>query len=124
MGTRSSMSRRCDTSVSSRATRRTSLRAVEPMRVLATAPLRGPGLDHLRSIAEVIEDSWLAHSPIRLYDAKGLAERLTEEGTNVVICEADRCSGPVMDLELVAICSTRGAPDNVDIPAATAKGIP
>jgi D-3-phosphoglycerate dehydrogenase len=72
----------------------------------------------------LIEDSWLAHSPFRIYDATGLAERITAEGVNVVICEADRCTGPVMDLDLVAICSTRGEPDNVDVPAATARKIP
>jgi D-3-phosphoglycerate dehydrogenase len=42
----------------------------------------------------------------------------------VLICEADRCAGPVLDLPLLAIGSTRGDPTNVDLAAATAKGIP
>jgi D-3-phosphoglycerate dehydrogenase len=100
------------------------LSAVERLRVLATAPLRGPGLDRLTAIADVVEDPWLAHEPVRLYDADGLAERLAAEKADVVICEADRCAGPVLDLPLVAIGATRGNPDNVDVAAATARGIP
>jgi D-3-phosphoglycerate dehydrogenase len=42
----------------------------------------------------------------------------------VVICEADLCSGPVLDLPLEAIGSTRGDPTNVDVAGATARGIP
>ena len=41
-----------------------------------------------------------------------------------MICEADSCSGPVLDLPLVAIGSTRGDPTNVDLVGATAAGIP
>lgn len=41
-----------------------------------------------------------------------------------MVCEADSCSGPVLDRPLVAIGSTRGDPTNVDLPGATAKGIP
>ena len=92
--------------------------------MLATAPLRGPGLDRLAEIADVVQDPWLAHQPVRLYDADGLAARLTAEKADVVICEADRCAGPVLDLPLVAIGATRGNPDNVDLEAATARGIP
>jgi D-3-phosphoglycerate dehydrogenase len=103
---------------------RASLQGVERLRVLATAPLRGPGIERLRVIADVLEDSWLAHNPFRLYGADDLAERLAKEEANVVICEADRCAGPVLDLDLVAVCSTRGNPDNVDVAAATARGIP
>ncbi len=40
------------------------------------------------------------------------------------MCEADRCAGPVLDLPLRAIGSTRGDPTNVDVAAATSKGIP
>jgi len=41
-----------------------------------------------------------------------------------VICEADECRGPVLELPLRAICSTRGDPTNVDVAGATAHGIP
>jgi D-3-phosphoglycerate dehydrogenase len=92
--------------------------------ILSTAPLRGPGLDALRALGEVIVDPWIEHEPLRLYDADGLAARAAAEGATVLICEADRCAGPVLDLPLLAIGSTRGDPTNVDLPGATAKGIP
>jgi D-3-phosphoglycerate dehydrogenase len=96
------------------------------MRILATAPLRGPGLELLRSMGEVVEEPWITgpSSPMRLLDADALAARLAEVGADVVIAEADSCTGPVLDLPLVAICSTRGDPTNVDVAGATARGIP
>jgi D-3-phosphoglycerate dehydrogenase len=92
--------------------------------ILATAPLRGPGLDILRSLGDVIEDSWISESTMRLLNAEQLAARITEVGATIVICEADKCAGPVFETGLVAIASTRGDPTNVDVPAATAAGIP
>lgn len=93
-------------------------------RVLATAPLRGPGLEKLRAVADVVLDSWIDQTPFRIYGAQQLAERIETEGADVVIVEADECRGPVLDLPLRAIGSTRGDPNNVDLDAATAKGIP
>ena len=97
-----------------------------PTRILATAPLRGPGRDRLRALAEVVEEPWIAGptEPIRLLGAEQLAARSTELGADVVICEADSVKGPVLDLPLVAVGSTRGDPTNVDVDGATAKGIP
>jgi D-3-phosphoglycerate dehydrogenase len=92
--------------------------------ILSTAPLRGPGLDVLRSLGEVVLDPWIDHQPLRLYNADQLAARITEVGASVVICEADSCKGAVLDLGLEAIGSTRGDPTNVDVAGATAKGIP
>ena len=92
--------------------------------ILATAPLRGPGLDALRGLGEVILDPWIDHQPLRLYNSEQLAARAREVGASVLICEADSCKGPVLDLPLEAIGSTRGDPTNVDVEGATAKGIP
>jgi len=92
--------------------------------IFSTAPLRGPGLDQLRELGEVILDPWIDHQPLRLYDEEQLAERAREVGATVLICEADKCAGAVLDLPLVAIGSTRGDPTNVDLAGATAKGIP
>ena len=92
--------------------------------VLATAPLRGPGLDKLRSIADVVEEPWISETTMRLLNEQQLADRIRENGANVVICEADRCAGPVLELPLLAIGSTRGDPTNVDVDGATAKRIP
>jgi len=96
------------------------------VRILATAPLRGPGLEVLRQLGEVVEEPWITGpaDPIRLLGADQLAARLTELAADVVICEADSATGPVLDLPLVAIGSTRGDPTNVDVAGATARGIP
>ncbi len=93
-------------------------------RALVTAPLRGDALDELRLIADVVFDPWIEHQPIRLYGSDDLAARIRAEDATIVICEADSCWGPVLDLPLSVIASTRGRPDNVDIEAATRAGIP
>lgn len=92
--------------------------------ILATAPLRGPGLAALRELGDVVLDPWIDHQPLRLYPADQLAVRAAELGASVLICEADQCSGPVLDLRLEAIGATRADPTNVDVAGATAAGIP
>jgi D-3-phosphoglycerate dehydrogenase len=94
--------------------------------ILATAPLRGPGLDTLRRLGTVVAEPWITgpRDPIRLLDADALAARATAVGADVVICEADTVAGPVLELPLVAVGSTRGDPTNVDVTAATKQGIP
>jgi D-3-phosphoglycerate dehydrogenase / 2-oxoglutarate reductase len=92
--------------------------------IFSTAPLRGPGVEALRALGELIVDPWIDQQPLRLYNEEQLAARATEVGATILICEADKCAGPVLDLPLVAIGSTRGDPTNVDVPGATAKGIP
>jgi D-3-phosphoglycerate dehydrogenase len=92
--------------------------------ILATAPLRGPGLAALRELGDVVLDPWIDHQPLRLYSADQLAARAAELRASVLICEADRCAGPVLDLPLEAIGATRADPTNVDVAGATAAGIP
>ena len=72
----------------------------------------------------MILDPWIDHQPLRLYDADALAGASTAVGATVVICEADRCEGPVLDLPLDAIGSTRGDPTNVDLPAPPPRASP
>ncbi len=91
---------------------------------LVTAPLRGPALDELREIADVEFDPWIEYRPIKLHGPEDLAARLEAMGAPILICEADFCMGPVLDLPLTVIGSTRGDPTNVDVEAATAAGIP
>jgi D-3-phosphoglycerate dehydrogenase len=93
-------------------------------RALVTAPVRGAGLDLLHEIADLVIDPWIEHTPLRLMNAEQLADRLRQERADVVICEADECKGPVLELGLRAICSTRGDPTNVDVAGATTRGIP
>jgi D-3-phosphoglycerate dehydrogenase / 2-oxoglutarate reductase len=91
---------------------------------LVLAPLRGPGLDRLHEIAEVVYDPFIDHVPLKLHQEEELAARIAELGATIVISEGDKIAGTILDQPLVVIGSTRGDPTNVDVPAATAKGIP
>jgi D-3-phosphoglycerate dehydrogenase len=93
-------------------------------RALVTAPFRGPGLTTLESIADVVLDPWIEQSPLRILNGEQLAERVRAEAADVLIVESDSVKGPVLDLPLGAIGSCRGDPTNVDVAAATARGIP
>jgi D-3-phosphoglycerate dehydrogenase / 2-oxoglutarate reductase len=94
------------------------------LKALVTAPVSGPGLDLLRQVADVVVDPWIDHQPLRIYDADQLAERAAKEDADLLIVEADRCAGPVFERDLVAVCSARGDPTNVDVEAATKAGVP
>jgi D-3-phosphoglycerate dehydrogenase / 2-oxoglutarate reductase len=91
---------------------------------LVTAPFRGEGMDTLRSLAEVVYDPWIEQVPLRLYDGEKLAARVREHGADILIVESDFVNGPVFECDLRVIGSCRGDPNNVDIAAATAAGIP
>lgn len=92
---------------------------------LVTAPFRGPGLDRLRQVADVVLDPWIDQVPLRVWDGARLAERVRETGATILVVESDFVMGDeIMDVGLIAIGSCRGDPNNVDIAAATAKGIP
>ncbi|MDM4141587.1 MULTISPECIES: NAD(P)-dependent oxidoreductase [Mycobacterium] len=93
-------------------------------RALVTAPMRGPGFATLRELADVVYDPWIEQTPVRIYSAEQLAERITDEGAEIVVVESDSVRGPVFDLGVRVIASTRGDPNNVDIAGATAAGIP
>lgn len=89
-----------------------------------TAPLRGPGFAKLRELADVVYDPWIEQTPLRIYGPEQLAERITAEAADVVVVESDSVGGPVFEVGLRAIASTRGDPNNVDVAGATAAGIP
>ncbi len=91
---------------------------------LVTATCRGPGLDRLRELCEVHYEPWLDATSMRLLDPSALAARVDEIGATIVVAEADSVKGEVLDRPLRVIGSTRGDPTNVDVAAATAKGIP
>jgi len=97
---------------------------VTRLRALVTAPLRGPGFDKLRELADVVYDPWIDQNPLRIYTAEQLAERASSENADVLVVESDSVSGPVYELPLRAIASTRGDPNNVDVVGATRAGIP
>ena len=93
-------------------------------KALVTAPFRGEGLETLRGLAEVVLDPWIDHVPLRLLDGPKLAELTAATRADILIVESDFVNGPVFDLPLIAIGSCRGDPNNVDVAAATEKGIP
>jgi len=93
-------------------------------RALVTAPFRGEGLDTLKELADVVLDPWIDYTPLRILDGPKLAERIKDEGADILIVESDFVNDPVFDLPLVAIGSCRGDPNNVDMAGATRAGIP
>lgn len=103
---------------------RTSQFAGERPRVLATAPLRGEGLDRLQKMADVVYDPWIDQQPLRMYSSPQLADRAASEQAEVLVVEADFAGPDVFERPLAAIFATRADPVNIDIPAATAAGVP
>src|SRR4051795_13723245 len=93
-------------------------------RALVTAPFRGEGLDTLKELADVVLDPWIDYTPLRILDGPKLADRIKDEGADILIVESDFVNDPVFDLPLVAIGSCRGDPNNVDIAGATKARIP
>src|SRR5437870_5065832 len=93
-------------------------------RALVTAPLRGDGFDKLQGLLDVVYDPWIDQVPLRIYNAEQLAARLRDERAEILVCETDQVKGPVLELGLRAVASTRGDPNNVDVAAATAARIP
>jgi D-3-phosphoglycerate dehydrogenase / 2-oxoglutarate reductase len=91
---------------------------------LVTAPFRGEGLETLRGLADVVLDPWIDHEPIRILDGEKLAPLVHDAGADILVVESDFVNGPVLDLPLLVIGSCRGDPNNIDVAAATAKGIP
>jgi D-3-phosphoglycerate dehydrogenase len=97
---------------------------VSRLRALVTAPLRGPGFAKLSQLVDVVYDPWIELHPLRIYSAEQLAARATAERADILVVESDSVSGPVFDLPLRAVASTRGDPTNVDVAGATAVRVP
>lgn len=94
-------------------------------RALVTAPLRGPGLDRLAELAYVVHEPWIDQDPLRIYDDEGLARRLDSEDASILVVESDLVGPRTLGRPgLLAVAATRGAPDNVDLAAATAASVP
>jgi D-3-phosphoglycerate dehydrogenase len=93
-------------------------------KALVTAAVSGPGLDLLHELADLVLDSWLDQPTLRIYNAQQLAERVAAEGANLVVVEGDTCGAELYEQPIIAVASCRGDPTNVDVPAATAAGVP
>ena len=98
-------------------------------RALVTAPLRGEGFDRLGALADVVYDPWIDQSPIRIYGPEQLRDRVDAEEVDWLIVESDFVGAevfqsPARTRPLRLLASTRGYPNNVDVAAATAAGVP
>lgn len=94
------------------------------MRALILAPFSARGVARLRRRGvDVTYESWLDTN--RIQDPDELGERLGDEGFDVLIVEADFVFEEVFDaapgLRMVGVC--RNALNQVDIEAATARGV-
>src|SRR4051794_932148 len=86
--------------------------------------MRGPGFAALKALADVVYEPFIEQKPLRLYNDEQLAERVRAEGATIVVCEGDRVGPQTLDLQPVVIGATRGDPTNVDVAAATERGVP
>src|SRR3954470_9076402 len=94
-------------------------------RALVLSPMRGPGFDQLKSLVDVVAyEPFIEQRPLRLYNDEQLAERMQAEGATVVICEGDKVGPATLDLKPLLVGATRGDPTNVDVAAATERGVP
>lgn len=89
-------------------------------RALVLAPMRGQEWNRLRELIDVHYDP-ADHRP---HQAAELARQLADTGARILITESDEVAGPVLDLPLLVVGCARSEAGNVDLPAATAKGIP
>ncbi len=94
------------------------------MKAFVTASLDAPGLARLGRMMELHVEDWKDTGRI-FFDGAEFAGRIREEGCNVAIVEADMIQREVFDaveLSMVGVC--RGDPVNVDVGAATERGVP
>ena len=97
---------------------------VPPMRrVLILAPFSAHALDRLRRRAHVDHESWF--DTRRLYAPDELAGRINREGVGCLVVESDFVFDEVFErapaLGFVGVC--RGSVGNVDVEAATRRGV-
>src|SRR4051794_28486239 len=99
-------------------------RVADRHKALVLAPMRGPGFEALKALVDVVYEPFIEQKPLRLYNDEQLTERVRAEGATIVVCEGDRVGPHTLDLQPVVIGATRGDPTNVDVAAATERGVP
>ncbi|RDE14777.1 MAG: 3-phosphoglycerate dehydrogenase [Candidatus Thorarchaeota archaeon] len=94
------------------------------VKALITAPFSESGLKTLRDAGvTVVHQSWLETG--KLYLGDSLTKPIKEAGADVVVVEGDEVKEEVIaSTSLKLIGSARNDPNNISIPAATAKRIP
>ena len=94
-------------------------------RALVTAAVRGPGLELLHELADLVLDPWLDQRPLRIYNETQLAERTAEAEADIVIV-GDRSVRRIPSS--IARCwpspAAGATPPTSTWPAATEAGIP
>jgi autoinducer 2 (AI-2) kinase len=94
------------------------------MRALITASFDPAARARLGRLMDVVHEDWRERHHI-YFDGAAFARRITEVGADVLVVEADMVGADVLEacaLRLVGCC--RGEPVNVDVEAATRRGIP
>src|SRR3954465_25514 len=104
--------------------RATEGRVADRHKALVLSPMRGPGFEALKALADVVYEPFIEQKPLRLYSDEQLAERMQAERATILVCEGDRVGPHTLDLQPVVIGATRGDPTNVDVAAATERGVP
>ncbi|MFX0045263.1 MAG: NAD(P)-dependent oxidoreductase [Candidatus Hermodarchaeota archaeon] len=94
------------------------------MKVLITAPFSESGLTMLKEAGlEVNHQSWLETG--KLYLGDKILGVINEGGYDIVVVEGDEVKEEVIEgSNLKIIASVRNDPNNISVPAATARGIP
>jgi D-3-phosphoglycerate dehydrogenase len=93
-------------------------------KALVTAPFTPEGITSLKKNAEVTYENWKETGKIYT-DSRELTERIQRGSFNILIVEGDNVDEELInkcDLKIIACC--RGNPINIDVDAATKKGIP
>ncbi|MHA1697836.1 MAG: NAD(P)-dependent oxidoreductase, partial [Promethearchaeota archaeon] len=96
------------------------------MKAFITTEFSKDALEKLREILkdDVIYESWRSTKNFYFNDEQYI-ERIRELGAEIVICEGDNVTSTVIEnTDLKIIGSTRDDPNNVDVAAATKRGIP
>jgi D-3-phosphoglycerate dehydrogenase len=75
-------------------------------------------------MTDAVYDPWIEQEPLRIYSSVQLRDRVEAEAAEIVIVEVDALGVEVFERPLRVVASTRGDPVNVDVPAATAAGVP
>jgi len=94
------------------------------MKALITAPFHEKGLKILEKYMGVKYENW-RETNILYREPKDYIKKIREEGADVLITEGDEIDREVIeacDIKIIGVC--RGDPVNVDVEAATEKGIP
>ncbi|MCH2186702.1 hypothetical protein MK280_12615, partial [Myxococcota bacterium] len=94
------------------------------MKAFITASIDAPRLQRLERHMGLHVEEWKKTKNI-FFDGNAFAERISQEGCDVLIVEADFVQKEVfeaIDLKMIGVC--RGAPVNVDLEMASKKGVP